>query len=88
MSDYGDDTARSSLRGDVRVAVDVQRCGQNVRAPSHTMLPALKRGLPPIEPMSREQVVKIDAASMAILEEVGVVFRDPQAIADRKAAGA
>ena len=40
------------------------------------MLPALKRNLPVVEPMSPEQVEKIDNASMAILEEVGVVFRD------------
>ena len=53
-----------------------------------TMLPALKRKLPLTEPMSMEQVEKIDNASMDILEEVGVVFRDPQAIADWKAAGA
>ncbi len=53
-----------------------------------TMLPALKRKLPLTEPMSSEQVEKIDKASMSILEEVGVVFRDDQAIRDWKAAGA
>jgi len=53
-----------------------------------TMLPALNRQIPLVEPMSDEQVVKIDDASMDILEEVGVVFRDDQAIADWKAAGA
>ena len=52
------------------------------------MLPALKRHLPLVEPMSAEQVTKIDNASMAILEEVGVVFRDPQAIDDWRRAGA
>ncbi len=52
------------------------------------MLPALRRGLPFMEPMDEEQVRKIDKASMDILEEVGVVFRDPQAISDWKAAGA
>ncbi len=52
------------------------------------MLPALKRQLPLVEPMSQEQVEKIDSASMDILEEVGVVFRDDQAIADWKSAGA
>ena len=39
------------------------------------MLPALKRQLPLVEPMSQEQVEKIDKASMDILEDVGVVFR-------------
>ena len=53
-----------------------------------TMLPALKRGIPLMEPMSPEQVEKIDAASMAILEDVGVVFRDPIALEDWRRAGA
>ena len=53
-----------------------------------TMLPALKRRLPLVEPMTQEQVEKIDDASMAILEEVGVIFRDQQALADWQAAGA
>ena len=52
------------------------------------MLPSLKRGLPECEPMTPEQVERIDAASMAILEEVGVVFRDEIALADWKRAGA
>lgn len=53
-----------------------------------TMLPALKRKLPLTEPMNPEQVEQIDAASMDILENVGVVFRDPIAIADWTRAGA
>ena len=52
------------------------------------MLPALKRNIPLVEPMDVEQVEKIDAASMAILEDVGVVFRDPIAIDDWRKAGA
>ncbi|MBY8977495.1 trimethylamine methyltransferase family protein [Rhodobacteraceae bacterium NNCM2] len=55
---------------------------------SDAMLPALRRRLPLTEPMDAEQVAKIDAASMAILEEVGVVFRDPVAIDDWRKAGA
>ena len=53
-----------------------------------TMLPALKRGIPLMEPMSAEQIEKINNASMAILEDVGVVFRDPIALEDWKRAGA
>ncbi|MEZ5873247.1 MAG: trimethylamine methyltransferase family protein [Nitratireductor sp.] len=53
-----------------------------------TMLPALRRRLPLVEPMDQEQVEKIDNASMDILEEVGVVFRDPVAIRDWKDVGA
>ena len=52
------------------------------------MLPALNRGLPVVEPMDAEQIACIDAASMAILEEVGVVFRDPVALDDWQRAGA
>ena len=53
-----------------------------------TMLPALKRKLPHTEPLTPEQVEKIDAASMDILENVGVQFRDDIALADWKRAGA
>ena len=53
-----------------------------------TMLPGLTRALPLCEVMDGAQVEKIDAASMDILENVGVQFRDPVALADWKAAGA
>lgn len=53
-----------------------------------TMLPGLKRNLPLCEVMDGAQVEKIDAASMDILENVGVQFRDPIALEDWKAAGA
>ncbi len=53
-----------------------------------TMLPALRRRLPLTEPMDSDQIARIDAASMDILENVGVVFRDPVAIADWNRAGA
>lgn len=53
-----------------------------------TMLPSLKRGIPLTEPMSAERIAQIDAASMDILEQVGVVFRDPIALEDWKRAGA
>lgn len=52
------------------------------------MLPALKRNVPLTEPMSQEQVEKIHLASMHILENVGVIFRDPIALNDWKQAGA
>lgn len=58
------------------------------QAPSFGMLPGLKRGLPNCEPLDEAQVRRIDEASMAILEEVGVVFRDEIALADWKLAGA
>ncbi|MEO1191458.1 MAG: trimethylamine methyltransferase family protein [Pseudomonadota bacterium] len=53
-----------------------------------SMLPALRRRLPLTEPMDQEQIERVDAASLAILEEVGVVFRDPIAIEDWRKAGA
>jgi len=52
------------------------------------MLPPLERKLPLTEPMTTDQIEKIDAASMDILENVGVQFRDDIALADWKAAGA
>ena len=52
------------------------------------MLPGLKRKLPLIEPMTPDQIAKIDLASMDILENVGVQFRDDIALADWKRAGA
>ncbi|MCF2870654.1 trimethylamine methyltransferase family protein [Octadecabacter sp. G9-8] len=52
------------------------------------MLPALKRKLPYTEPMTPDQIEKIDGASMDILENVGVQFRDDIALEDWKRAGA
>lgn len=52
------------------------------------MLPGLTNGLPRCEVMDGEQVEKIDNASMEILENIGVLFRDPIAIEDWKRAGA
>ena len=52
------------------------------------MLPSLRRNLPLCESMDDKQIRRIDTASMDILEEVGVVFRDPAALADWRKAGA
>ncbi len=52
------------------------------------MLPALKRGIPLTEPMDAEQIARIDEASMDILEDVGVVFRDEIALEDWRRVGA
>lgn len=52
------------------------------------MLPSLKRGLPYTEPLGDEQIHRIHDASMRILEEVGVDFRDPAALDDWRRAGA
>lgn len=72
---------KSARRG--RGARTAQRAVRDVK-----MLPSLKRGLPLTEPMSAEEIERIDAASMDILENVGVVFRDEIAIADWKRVGA
>jgi trimethylamine--corrinoid protein Co-methyltransferase len=53
-----------------------------------TMLPGLVNALPRCEVMDGSQVERIDSASMEILENVGVVFRDDIALADWKRAGA
>ena len=50
--------------------------------PNHEMLPHLTRQLPLTEPMDAEQIEQIDDASLSILEEVGVVFRDDIALED------
>jgi trimethylamine--corrinoid protein Co-methyltransferase len=57
-------------------------------APDHAMLPGLRRRLPLCEVMDAGGVERIDAASMHILENVGVQFRDPIALADWTRAGA
>ena len=53
-----------------------------------TMLPALRRNLPLCEPLDQEGIERIDAASMSILEDVGVVFRDTIALEDWRRVGA
>ena len=57
-------------------------------ASDFTMLPGLTRAIPWCEVMDGAQVEKIDAASMDILENVGVQFRDDIALADWKRVGA
>lgn len=56
--------------------------------PDFQMLPGLTRNLPLCEVMDGSQVERIDAASMDILENVGVHFRDPVALDDWRRAGA
>ncbi len=74
-------------------AVGTVRRGRNARRSIRqtrevAMLPALKRRLPLTEPMDQDQIQRIDLASMHILENTGVHFRDPIAIADWKKVGA
>ena len=54
----------------------------------YRMLPGLERKIPDCEVMDQEHVEMIDAASMDILENVGVQFRDPIALDDWTKAGA
>ena len=56
--------------------------------PNHEMLPQLTGQLPLTEPMDAEQIEQIDDASLSILEEVGVVFRDDIALEDWRRVGA
>ena len=55
--------------------------------PNHDMLPHLTGRLPLTAPMDDEQIVRIDDASLSILEEIGVVFRDDIALEDWRRAG-
>jgi trimethylamine--corrinoid protein Co-methyltransferase len=57
-------------------------------APNFEMLPGLHNKIPNCEIMTGSQIERIDAASLHILENTGVVFRDDIALADWKAAGA
>ena len=66
-----------------RVARQVIRNTPNTR-----MLAGLTNKLPLCNIMDAEQVEKIDNASMDILENIGVLFRDEIALADWKRAGA
>ena len=56
--------------------------------PDNDMLPTLTVSLPLTEPMDAEQIDRIDRASLDILEDVGVVFRDDIALEDWRRAGA
>ena len=76
-------TAPRRARGGGRAARQAIRS-----APNHQMLPGLDNKLPNCEVMDEEQVRRLDDASMSILEEVGVVFRDDIALEDWKKAGA
>ncbi len=57
-------------------------------APKFDMLPGLQNNLPLSEVMDGAQVEAIDNASMHILENVGVLFRDKIAVEDWRKAGA
>lgn len=72
---------------------NVRRGGRGARRQLRTnvveaMLPELTRGIPYVELASEEQVERIHNASMEILENVGVDFRDPVALTDWRKAGA
>ena len=64
-----------------------ERRDQRTR-PDHAMLPSLTGRLPLTEPMDEEQIERIDCASLDILQDVGVVFRDDIALEDWRRAGA
>lgn len=78
-------TAQTALRG--RSGGRAARWAAR-SAPVFDMLPGIETKLPACEILSGAQVEKIDAASMDILENVGVQFRDPIALEDWRKAGA
>ncbi len=51
-------------------------------------LPELTRGIPYVDIVPHEQLLRIHDASMRILEEVGIEFRDDESVAMWKASGA
>ena len=61
------------------MTTNTERLGRNARRTDRLkvkieMLPTLKRNLPLTEPMSEEQILKMDDASLSILEDAGVEF--------------
>lgn len=73
------------------MTTNTERLGRNARRTDRLkvkieMLPTLKRNLPLTEPMSEEQILKMDDASLSILEDVSVEFPDPIALEDWKKA--
>ena len=71
----------------------VERLGRKVRRTDRLktkieMLPTLRRNIPLTEPLSEEQILQMDNASLSILEEVGVEFHDPVALQHWTDAGA
>ena len=52
------------------------------------MLPGLRGRLPLTEPLDPDQIQRIDNASMDILENTGIHFRDKIALEDWKSVGA
>ena len=57
-------------------------------APKLDMLAGLENKLPMCEIMSADDIERLDNASMDILENVGIQFRDPIALDDWRRAGA
>ena len=76
----------TTLEKPARRGRDARKAVRQVR--DATMLPALERRLPLVEPMDEEEILRIDAASLELLENIGVVFRDPVALEDWRGAGA
>ncbi|PWE30561.1 trimethylamine methyltransferase [Maritimibacter sp. 55A14] len=84
MSEAGKaNKARSGGRSGGRAARRTLRTTRDFR-----MLPGLTRNIPYCEVMDEAHVERLDNASMNILENVGVHFRDPIALEDWKTAGA
>ncbi|MDC0135956.1 trimethylamine methyltransferase family protein [Sulfitobacter sp.] len=76
-------TAQTRTRSGGRAAHHALRS-----APDFTMLSGIDNKIPTCEILSGSQVEQIDAASIDILENVGVIFRDDIALADWRRAGA
>lgn len=75
--------ATRSRRGGGRAARREKRLAR-----VNSMLGALDNRLPPLELLNEEQLRRVHEASLAILEEIGVDFRDPIALAQWREAGA
>lgn len=76
-------STRKKARAGGRSARRALRSGHDVM-----LLPGLSRALPTCELMDTGQIERLDEASMHILENTGVVYRDPVALEDWRRVGA
>lgn len=83
MSDTGSDTETLTRRRGGRSVVAAAR-----KAERTPRLGAIRYGIAPVTAVTETQLDRIHAASMAILRDIGIEFRDDTALAQWRAAGA
>ena len=94
MTDTADDTADDTANDTANITPSAapRRRGRSARRRAEAergvaWLPELDRGLPDFDIVPHEQLLRIHDASMTMLEEVGIEFRDDESIDIWKATG-